>query len=45
MPGASFCIVLLSGNLYGYVGVVTEAKMFYLVFLASKKIDKNHGGR
>ena len=35
------CAKLFSGNLYGYAGVVNEAKLIYLVLLASKKIDKN----
>ena len=35
----------LCGNLYGYVGVFNEAKRIYIVFLSSKKIHKNLGGR
>ena len=32
-------------NLYGHIGVFTEAKKIYTVLLGSKKIDKNLGGR
>ena len=39
------CTKLFIRNIYEYVDVVNETKIIYLVLLASKRIDKNLGGR
>ena len=36
---------LFSGDLYGHIRVLNEAKRIYKVLLSSEKIDKNLGGR